>query len=270
MHILLKENVTESDLQALYAQEIEVLFRNKKTWEGWRYQERFAEVIKFVQRYVPKKSKIIDVGTCQGNFSVRLASEGYITLGLDFKPIFLEYARWKLKKEKPKGMENVNFIVGTASNLPIPSKAFDCVLFLEIVEHLSEPEKALHEVRRILRDDGLLVLSTVKRFWFIASSRSFKEFKERRMRGEIRIDTIFGDEHLFEPKEEELVNLLSSCGFHVLRLETIVPLVLYPILSIRGLNSIPNFLINLLVKILTKLNWFCRSIVVIAKKKKSM
>nr|MDO8083019.1 class I SAM-dependent methyltransferase [Candidatus Freyarchaeota archaeon] len=266
MHILLKESVTESDLQTLYTHEIEVLFSNKKTWNCYRYQERYAKVVELVKRYVPKKSKIIDIGSSHGNFSLGLASEGYIMLGLELEPNFVKYARWKLKKKKPGVMDNVNFVVGTSSNLPVPSDAFDCVLLLETIEHLKEPEKALQEIRRVLRKNGFLVLSTVKRFSFIHNSRSFKEFREKYQKGEELTDSHFGDEHLFELNEEESIDLFSSCGLDVLRLDTIAPLILYPILSIKGLNSLPNPLTKFLVKVLSKLNLLCRGIVIVAKK----
>mgnify|MGYP000030777100 CR=1 FL=1 len=223
MEILLKKRITEKDLQAVYAHEVEELFSDKRTWNCYRYQERFSKVIELVQSCVPKKSKIIDVGTCQGNFAVRLANEGYITVGLDFEPNFLKYAQWKMKREKTGVMVNVNFVVGTASNLPVLSGSFDSVLFLETIEHLREPEKALHEIRRILRENGLLILSTVKGYGFIPNSQSLKEFRNKGHKKEVSGDTHFGEEHLFEPKEEELVNLLSSCSFEVLKLETIAP-----------------------------------------------
>ncbi|MGQ9722675.1 MAG: class I SAM-dependent methyltransferase [Candidatus Jordarchaeum sp.] len=102
----------------------------------------------------PKKSNIIDVGTCHGNFAVRLASESYITLGLELQPHSLKLARWKMKNKKLGVMANINFVVGSASNLPAPPSSLDCVLFLETIEHLRESEKALHEIGHILRENG--------------------------------------------------------------------------------------------------------------------
>ena len=47
---------------------------------------------------------------------------------------------------------------GTVFDLPFEDNAIDCVLFFEVIEHLDEPEKALAEIRRILKPGGRLIL----------------------------------------------------------------------------------------------------------------
>jgi ubiquinone/menaquinone biosynthesis C-methylase UbiE len=47
---------------------------------------------------------------------------------------------------------------GTVFSLPFEDNAIDCVLFLEVIEHLNEPEKALAEIHRVLKPLGRLVL----------------------------------------------------------------------------------------------------------------
>lgn len=52
------------------------------------------------------------------------------------------------------------FRVGSAENIPFPDKSFDVVTLLEVIEHVKNPESALKEIHRVLKDDGLLVMST--------------------------------------------------------------------------------------------------------------
>lgn len=47
-----------------------------------------------------------------------------------------------------------------ARSLPFPDQAFDTVVCLEVLEHLSEPHEALCEARRVLKSDGRMILST--------------------------------------------------------------------------------------------------------------
>ncbi len=48
-----------------------------------------------------------------------------------------------------------------AERFPYPDGSFDCVLFCEIIEHLlMDPVRVLLEIRRVLRPDGRLVLTT--------------------------------------------------------------------------------------------------------------
>ncbi|MGA2884518.1 MAG: class I SAM-dependent methyltransferase [Halobacteriota archaeon] len=51
-------------------------------------------------------------------------------------------------------------IVANALQLPFCDEAWDAVISFELVEHLTEPASLLSEVSRILRSDGLFILST--------------------------------------------------------------------------------------------------------------
>ncbi len=49
-------------------------------------------------------------------------------------------------------------VQGDVNNLPFLSKSVDFVLFMEVIEHLVRPEKAIQEIRRILVPGGRLVV----------------------------------------------------------------------------------------------------------------
>jgi SAM-dependent methyltransferase len=46
----------------------------------------------------------------------------------------------------------------------IPDESFGLVLNLESLEHISNPQKAIDEIHRILQPEGLLILTTVMQF----------------------------------------------------------------------------------------------------------
>lgn len=50
--------------------------------------------------------------------------------------------------------------MGTATELPFDSGSFDTVLMLQTLEHVEEPLVALSEAYRVLRPNGLLVVTT--------------------------------------------------------------------------------------------------------------
>jgi ubiquinone/menaquinone biosynthesis C-methylase UbiE len=52
----------------------------------------------------------------------------------------------------------VSFVEGRLPELPFADCSFDAVLCIGVLAYLANPEKALMEIRRILRRDGLVVL----------------------------------------------------------------------------------------------------------------
>jgi ubiquinone/menaquinone biosynthesis C-methylase UbiE len=51
-------------------------------------------------------------------------------------------------------------IVGDAQALPFPDESFDGVLCSEVFEHIPDPRKAVAEMYRVLKSDGVLILTT--------------------------------------------------------------------------------------------------------------
>lgn len=51
-------------------------------------------------------------------------------------------------------------VVGDAHNQPFKDNEFDIILCTEVLEHLSEPKMAISEMRRLLKQNGKLLLTT--------------------------------------------------------------------------------------------------------------
>jgi len=50
-------------------------------------------------------------------------------------------------------------IVCDITNIPMPDRSFDAILCTEVFEHISDPILALKEFSRLLKKDGILILS---------------------------------------------------------------------------------------------------------------
>jgi ubiquinone/menaquinone biosynthesis C-methylase UbiE len=50
-------------------------------------------------------------------------------------------------------------VQGDAHSLPFDEASFDCIVCADVLEHLYDPEKALEEMRRVLRARGILIIS---------------------------------------------------------------------------------------------------------------
>lgn len=82
----------------------------------------------------------------------RLVSQGHVT-GVEYVPDPLEEAR---VLAAAKGVTNVSFEVGDIDSLPFEDDAFDVVHAHQVLQHISNPVKALQEMRRVTKVGGLV------------------------------------------------------------------------------------------------------------------
>jgi len=98
-----------------------------------------------------KKGKMLEIGCAYGKFLYEAKKLGWKVYGLDISPYPLRFARKHYK---------LYVKVGTLDTVKYPSNFFDCVVMIEVIEHLSNPKKTLEEVNRILKPNGLIVIQT--------------------------------------------------------------------------------------------------------------
>lgn len=96
-----------------------------------------------------KKGRVLEVGSGSGSFLLSLMShnpalQGY---GCDISFLSLVYA---------KKNSSIAFTQAEASKLPYRSNSFDVILLIDILEHVEHPEQVLHEIKRILKEDGVI------------------------------------------------------------------------------------------------------------------
>lgn len=104
-----------------------------------------------------KGRDVLDAGCGVGWGSCLLAAAGASSVtGVDIHPQALENAR-----ERADGA--AEFVQGDLAALPFDDDRFDVVVCFEAIEHVPDPERALDELRRVLRPDGLLLISSPNR-----------------------------------------------------------------------------------------------------------
>lgn len=115
-------------------------------------------VLELVKKYTLSKKKnlkILDVATGPGRLAFYLEDhikDAKIT-AVDINENMLKRAK-QIAKEK---MSRVKFMKGDIYHLPFKKEQFDIVVGLRFSMHLPKLEKALEEMSRILRPDGILV-----------------------------------------------------------------------------------------------------------------
>lgn len=136
-----------------------------------------------------KYSNVLDIGCGTGviTASVKERLRTKMT-GIDISPEMIEYC-----KSKYKGM-NINFFEGNILDLNFPDRQFDLVLTVSLIEWISDYEKAISEVSRLLATGGQWIVSIpnwrspLRKMEYLRSllvKKSYLNYQRNRVRIEI-------------------------------------------------------------------------------------
>ena len=131
-----------------------------------RVMSRYAPVLKRIEEQLDTHSAILDVG-CGPTCSAQLFSVGLKTYLDPLMDSYLETYPEKL----PEGEK----ICSTSEDIPKPDESFDVVLCVNALDHMIDPDKALAEMRRVMKRDGIFVLGIFLHPPPIATARRFVE-----------------------------------------------------------------------------------------------
>ena len=99
---------------------------------------------------------VADIGCGPGTLSVVWAEEGHRVSGIDISEQLIGLARERVRSSNVA----VDFCIGSATDLPWPSGSMDVCCVPELLEHVPDWRRCLGEFDRILRQEGVLYLST--------------------------------------------------------------------------------------------------------------
>ena len=126
----------------IFAPVYEFTMRSQKNIYDYMY-ERIGEVV--------RGKDVLELATGPGMMARHIAPHANHVVATDFAPKMIETAR------KAKNPENVRFEVADATSLRFMDKSFDVVVIANALHIIPNPEKALAEIRRVLKDDGVLI-----------------------------------------------------------------------------------------------------------------
>jgi len=106
----------------------------------------------FLRHVKNKSSKILDVAPGTGSFLFSLMDKRYENLYAADIDTYIKNGSLKLREYK-----KVDFCF---DKLPWPDGFFDVVTSFETIEHLENPHNFIREIRRILKSEGIFIMST--------------------------------------------------------------------------------------------------------------
>ena len=137
-----------------------------------------------------KGRRVLDVGSGEGFGSAILAGSAESVCGIDIDEKTIAHAQ--LNYSAP----NLEFRVGSALDLSgFETGSLGAVVCFEVIEHVREQEQVIAEIRRVLADDGLLLLSTPDRRAYSDATDQKNPFHERELTREELEELLAGFEH---------------------------------------------------------------------------
>ncbi|MDO8490181.1 MAG: class I SAM-dependent methyltransferase [bacterium] len=107
----------------------------------------------FARQFIANKS-IIDIACGEGYGSSILSAEAKCVVGIDLDEDSIAHAQSKYQ------WPNLSYKRSSMFKLPFEDNTFDVAVCFEALEHVSEHDVLMHEILRILKCDGLLIIST--------------------------------------------------------------------------------------------------------------
>jgi SAM-dependent methyltransferase len=176
-------------------------FLSYEHWHRYRYAVPFVA-----------GKTVLDIASGEGYGSAFLADHADQVYGVDVSEETVQHARQAYVRN------NLRFVQGSADDIPISGEhRFDVIVSFETIEHLDAPaqERFAREVKRLLRPDGVLLISTPNRATYAGAGEHKNPY------------------HLHEFTRDEFVRFLRQHFEHVQMLSQHV----YPISYIWNIDG---------------------------------
>lgn len=192
-----------------------------------------------------------DLGCGTGWFTACLAKSRFKVTAIDLSEKSLKTSNFLFKKENLK----IPLLKSSVTKLPFPTSSLDFAILFEVLEHIPQPELALLEINRCIKNNGKLCLS-IPNGWtfgliydrvllrlflkpyekgndnsvFSYSNTVFSAFKKIGITGDYE-----GYGHINQFSIFSIKRLISSAGFKILKIRNLEFLTPYYLTLMHGL-----------------------------------
>lgn len=147
---------SDSELLALQ----ETLYRSSNPTRRWLHCSRRDWIADALRRHAPADPvRALEVGPGSCIYLPVLARLFKEVVAADIEAAYLKHAA-SLRHSLP----NLELALDNICASTLPPASFDLILCTEVVEHIADSAAALRGMRRLLKRDGVLVLSTPQRY----------------------------------------------------------------------------------------------------------
>ncbi|MBG84583.1 MAG: hypothetical protein CMJ40_08560 [Phycisphaerae bacterium] len=119
--------------------------------------------------------EVLDIACGEGYGSRLLSDTAKTVVGVDIDQAIVDRA------SRVHGGDTVRFVQGSCLSIPLADDSIDAVVSYETVEHIEDHPGFMSEIRRVLRSDGLLIMSTPDTNAYVQSSPEENPYHVREM-----------------------------------------------------------------------------------------
>lgn len=160
-------------------------------------------LLRRIKSIIPS-GRFLEVGCAGGVFLNTARSAGYEVQGVEFSEEMTNFARAKFQ---------LDVRAGDLRDAKFPASQFDVVFMGDVLEHLPDPVSSVLEIERVMKVGGILALLCPMQTNTIFSRVGFRAYDALGKRAKVHLPPY----HLFEYRRKSMSNLVSHCGFDVIR-----------------------------------------------------
>ncbi|MGL4230618.1 MAG: class I SAM-dependent methyltransferase [Casimicrobium sp.] len=121
-------------------------------------------------REYAKGKRVLDIPSGEGYGSHLLASVAESVVGIDIAPDAVAHASEKYRRD------NLSYLAASGTKIPLPDASFDFIVSFEMIEHIHEQKEFLAEVNRLLKPNGVFLISSPNRVEYTEKTGYKNEF----------------------------------------------------------------------------------------------
>ena len=147
--------------------------KTAKVYDDWlesSFKEQYNTIKSKVLLNIKSTDTVLDMATGTGEIAFNIEKACKKLIGIDISPEMIKIANEKRSK---LNKTNLTFQVEDAYNLPFPDSSFDKVVCCNALQAMKEPNRAIEEGKRVLKDDGEFISIT----YCFADSGLIEQFK---------------------------------------------------------------------------------------------
>jgi glycosyltransferase involved in cell wall biosynthesis/SAM-dependent methyltransferase len=134
-------------------------------WTGERYVPQIGGEIELehLHRYhwaarFSSAKRVLDIACGEGYGSEILARSAARVIGVDLSEDAIVHAARKYRSR------NLEFLVGSCHQIPVPEGQIDLVVSFETIEHHDRHQEMMREIKRVLSPEGVLIISSPDKY----------------------------------------------------------------------------------------------------------